>query len=125
MASQSVSSRPSTDSLFEGWVRTSQYITVRDGTRLAADLFRPANKGRPVSEPLPVLWAHHRYRRAYVTEGGMRTVLDRMPWLRTVLSHGYVIAAVDVRGGGASQGIGRGPFGSEESWDAYDVTEWF
>jgi putative CocE/NonD family hydrolase len=101
--------------LYGEWSSTSQYITMRDGTKLAALILRPAQHGKPVSTPLPVLWTHNRYHR----EG----ILD-WPWLRTLLRYGYVIASVDVRGSGASFGTYRGPFSPEETRDAYDITEW-
>lgn len=110
--------------IYDEWVRISQYITVRDGTRLAVDIFRPAQNGRLVDEPLPVIWTHHRYHRADIREDKLITILD-LPGLQTVLQHGYVVAAVDVRGGGASFGTRQGPFSREEAWDAYDITEWF
>lgn len=110
--------------MYEEWVRFSQYVPVRDGTRLAVDIIRPAKEGKPVEEPLPVIWTHHRYHRAHVMEDGtVRTALDSR-WLQTVLKHGYVVAAVDVRGGGASFGNRQGPFTPEENQDAYDITEW-
>ncbi len=111
---------------YVGWVRQSLYFTVRDGTRLAADIYRPCRQeGEPTSELLPVLWAHDRYRRAYTCDGGLRTLLDRSSWLRAVILSGYVVGVVDVRGGGASQGKSSGPFGHDETADAYDITEWF
>jgi putative CocE/NonD family hydrolase len=105
-------------------IRTSQYITVRDGTKLAVDIFRPAQDGRPIEDPLPVIWTHHYYHRADIWEGRLITELDRSPWLQTLLRHGYVIAAVDVRGQGASYGTWQGPFSRAETLDAYDVTAW-
>jgi len=136
--------------IYDEWLRVSQYITVRDGTKLAVDIFRPAQNGKPVNEPLPVIWTHDRYRRAHIQDSKpktrlnivtrlkrllknilmyeddkLKTQLDENPWLQTVLKHGYVIGVVDVRGGGASYGTRQGPFTQEETWDAYDITEWF
>src|SRR5947208_1881536 len=51
-------------------VKTSQYVTVRDGTRLAVDIYRPAIKGKPVAKRFPVVWLHTPYRRAYVDRSG-------------------------------------------------------
>jgi putative CocE/NonD family hydrolase len=134
--------------IYKRWDRTSQYITVRDGTLIAADIFRPVKNGKPVIEPLPVIWTHHRYNRASVKYSRLHTEesifkllinfakrlikgnstltqLDNTPWLQTLIEHGYVIGVVDVRGGGASYGIRTGPFSQEEANDAYDITEWF
>jgi len=44
-----------TEPIYDQWVRTSQYVTVWDGTRLAVDILRPARGGVPVEEPLPVI----------------------------------------------------------------------
>lgn len=127
------------------WVCDSQYVAVRDGTRLAAYIFRPAVDGVAVPDPLPVVWTHNRYH-------GQRPAQDRVqawrekfswlvpapaaeptepaisiadvPWLQEVLAHGYVIVFIDVRGAGASFGASSGPLSPEEARDAYDIIEW-
>jgi putative CocE/NonD family hydrolase len=103
--------------LYVEWVKTSQYVTVRDGTKLAVDIYRPVQDGKPVSTPLPVIWTHDRYHR----ENESTT----WTWLQTVMAYGYIIGAVDVRGGGASFGTQQEPWSPEETRDAYDITEWF
>ena len=113
-------------SITEEWVRISRYVPVRDGTKLAVDIFRPTQDGEPVSQPLPLIWTHNRYHRARFTEEGkLVTILDMHGWLQTILKHGYIVASVDVRGGGASYGTRSGPFTPVEAQDAYDITEWF
>jgi putative CocE/NonD family hydrolase len=102
--------------LYNQWNKTSQYVTVRDGTKLAVDIYRPIQDGKPVSAPLPVIWTHNRYHR----ENGVLNY-----WLKEILAHGYIIGSVDVRGGGASYGTQQEPFSPEETQDAYDITEWF
>lgn len=112
--------------VFDSWVRTSRYISMRDGTRLAADIIFPALASQPASKPLPLLWTFNRYHRAALLPGGkVMTVLDQMPWLQPVLKHGYIFASVDVRGTGASFGASLGSFTPQEARDAYDLTEWF
>ncbi|MBN2409404.1 MAG: CocE/NonD family hydrolase, partial [Candidatus Aminicenantes bacterium] len=111
--------------IYSEWVRSSQYIPARDGTRLAIDIYRPSVGGQPVSEPLPVIWTFTPYRRASkLPDGRILTQLQMMPGIETVLKHGYVIAAADVRGGGASFGVSTSVFGTDEASDAYDITEW-
>jgi uncharacterized protein len=107
--------------VYDQWIRISRYITVRDGVKLAADIFRPAVNGNPVDEPLPLIWTLHRYQRDW----GFREAQLVAPWLETLLKHGYVIASVDVRGGGASFGSRQGELTANDANDAYDVTEWF
>jgi putative CocE/NonD family hydrolase len=111
--------------IYSEYVRTSQYVPARDGTRLAIDIYRPGVGGKPVSEPLPVIWTFTPYRRAFrLPDGRLITQMQQMPWAETVLRHGYVIAAADLRGGGASFGVSTGAFGPEEATDAYDIIEW-
>jgi len=88
---------------YDGWVRSSQYVTVRDGTKLAVDIFRPTRAGKVEGTPLPVIWTHTPYYRATILPGGrLATMLDYFPWAEAVLRPGYVVAAVDGRGTGGS-----------------------
>jgi uncharacterized protein len=109
---------------YDGWARSSVYIPMRDGTRLAVDILRPTRGGKVAEEKLPVVWTHNRYQRAVVYEGKLYTVIDAFPWLEEVVRHGYVVACVDVRGSGASFGNFEGYFHPKETQDGYDVTEW-
>lgn len=109
---------------YSAWIRSSRYVPVRDGTRLAIDIYRPAAGGKPATEKLPVIWTQTVYHRANETNGGSRGMVDSMPALQTLLKHGYVIAVLDARGTGASFGTWRGLFMPEEAQDAYDITEW-
>ncbi len=111
---------------YDGWARSSQYVKARDGTRLAVDIIRPTRNGVLHSTPLPVIWTHHRYVRASVVGDSVVSILDwpYTTWLKEVLLHGYIVSAVDTRGGGASFGTQQGFFAREEARDAYDVTEW-
>ncbi|MBP1768113.1 MAG: hydrolase CocE/NonD family protein, partial [Candidatus Aminicenantes bacterium] len=54
---------------YDSWVRDSQYLTMRDGVRIAIDVLRPARGGKPAEEKLPVIWSHTRYRRATLRDG--------------------------------------------------------
>lgn len=132
---------------FSEWVRESQYITVRDGTRLAVDVVRPAVNDVAVEEKLPVIWTHARYHRnphrrarhfakqIAAAKGeappgeqafppGTMSIADEDPMLQTLLRHGYVVASVDVRGSGASFGRYEGTFSEAETKDAYDIIDW-
>jgi putative CocE/NonD family hydrolase len=111
--------------VYSDWIKTSQYVAMRDGTRLAVDIFRPARGGQPVQDPLPVIWAYERFQHAIIVQGREFTELDRFPYLKTLLQHGYVIAAADARGSGASFGTSQGLFMPQEMLDTYDLTGWF
>lgn len=107
---------------FDGHVRESRYVTVRDGTRLAVDVYRPTRSGRVAREKLPVVWLFTPYNRA--TAGPDGAVVPHKALSFGLLRHGYVLAIADVRGKGASFGIRRGPADANETNDAYDLTEW-
>jgi uncharacterized protein len=115
---------------YDSWVRESRYIEARDGTRLAVDVYRPTKDGVLEDKPLPVCWTAKRYLRATVDEHGELTgtliggtPIDR-PAAWKLLSHGYVLAAADMRGTGASFGTWSECSASSSSLDGYDVNEW-
>jgi len=95
---------------------------MRDGVRLAADIIPPARAGVVETRSLPVLWTHSRYQRATLRGDTLRSVADGD--MKEVLLHGYSLASVDTRGGGASFGTQQGFFMRAETRDAYEITEW-
>jgi putative CocE/NonD family hydrolase len=94
-------------------VATTKNVTVvvRDGTKLAADLYRPARGGQPV-------------------EGKFPTLLTRTPYNKDgsageghyYAERGYNVVANDVRGRYASEGVWR--LIADDPNDGYDVVEW-
>ena len=117
-------------SIYTDSVRTSQYVTVRDGTRLAIDIYRPAAAGKPVDMRLPVILVATPYHRSSENNGEILTFLaprgNHRNVFAEVLKHGYVIASLDIRGRGASFGTvyGGGWDNEANRWDLYDVIEW-
>lgn len=103
---------------YDGVQRSSFYIPMRDGVKLAADLYRPTKNGVPASEKLPVIWSHTPYNRR-----GRTTPMEAL------IRHGYNVAVVDFRGVyasyGSNKGYNRGEWLDPARNDAYDVTEWF
>ena len=107
-------------------VRTSLYVPVRDGARLALNIYRPAAGDRPVSERLPVIFAFTPYRARYRDENGRIVELalnDRLA-LRSLIGAGYVVATADIRGKGASFGSRRGFQDRTEARDGHDLVQW-
>lgn len=112
--------------LYDSWQRTSFHVPVRDGTRLAVDLYRPVKDGQPVATPYPVVWMHTPYQRGVrAPDGSVQRTGSNYMEPRDLTRHGYVVAIVDTRGKGASFGWRRGMQDSTEARDAYDMTEWF
>lgn len=108
--------------LYSEWVRTSQYVTVRDGTRLAADIYRPAVNGKAVAQVYPVVWQHTFARTRSRTDTVVPGSVFAM--VKELTKYGYVVVEVDRRGMGASFGARRGYLDRTEARDAFDVTEW-
>jgi putative CocE/NonD family hydrolase len=81
-------------------------VTMRDGVKLRADIFRPDTPGR-----FPVLLQRTPYDKSRETEFG-----------QTAAAQGYVVIIEDVRGRFASEGEWY-PF-KNESNDGYDMVEW-
>ena len=94
--------------VYDGYKRTSQYITVKDGTNLATDIYFPTLEGIVAEKPLPLIWSLRRYHRILYDENEEIIIPVEFPLLRRLLKHGYILAIVDVRGGGASYGARRG-----------------
>ena len=109
--------------IYDSWARTSRYLTMRDGVRLAADIIRPALGGKVEEKPLPAIFIHTRYRRSSIQNGKIVSEADS-PLSQVLLKHGYSLLVVDVRGSGASFGAWRGMFDQDETRDAYEIIEW-
>ena len=111
--------------IYDAWVRSSLYVTMRDGVKLAVDIIRPAIDSVAIEKPLPLVWTHTRYHRARNKEGKVLLIVDYSPELQRLVMHGYIVAAVDVRGAGASFGRYEGVLSPAETMDALEITEWF
>lgn len=112
--------------VYDGYEMTSQYIEMRDGNRIAIDIFRPTLEGVVTDEKLPVVWMHTPYnRRNY---GGGLAVENYPGYAIELLPYGYVVAVADFRGVYASfghnEGYNRGEWNETSRWDTYDITEW-
>ncbi|MET2717223.1 CocE/NonD family hydrolase [Streptomyces harbinensis] len=132
------------------WRARSQYVTVRDGTRLAAHVFFPDGPQDPGRRPVPAVWAMDRYHQVSPRPGradwlellreqlpdadlddlGLDAAPDGRASLRSfpvavrLLRAGYAVVIVDCRGSGASFGHSDAPIPAVEALDAHDMTEW-
>jgi putative CocE/NonD family hydrolase len=111
---------------FAEYQRESLYVPVRDGTRLAMNVYHPVRNGRMVEAPLPVIFMFTPYRARYRNNEGDIVELsqaNRMGMMR-LLEAGYVLAEADIRGKGASFGARRGFQDRTEAYDGYDLVQW-
>ncbi|MBI3264432.1 MAG: CocE/NonD family hydrolase, partial [Acidobacteria bacterium] len=88
-------------------------IGMRDGVKLATDIYRPAINGTPIPEKLPILLQ----RTPYNKEGP-----GLVQQARYFASHGHVVALQDERGTYKSEGVQSKYIGYGK--DGYDTIEW-
>ena len=95
-----------------------EFMTLRDGTRLAANIFKPAGEG-----PWPVVLSRTPYLKdGIVTERDPNPGLAIAKQARRYTDAGYVLVIQDVRGKGRSQGL-YDAFENDIE-DGYDSVEW-
>ena len=95
-------------------------ITMRDGTKLYADVYRPADaSGKPAPGRFPVVLTQTPYNKNSAGSAG-GVLAGYAPLL---ITHGYVQVVVDVRGTGSSEGEWSS-FAPEEQRDGYDLARW-
>ncbi len=95
-------------------------VPMRDGTRLATDIFRPAlEDGTPAPGKLPLILARTSY-----DKSSAAMVVD--PVARFFTRHGYAVALQDLRGRGLSEGTGQYYHAANinEGKDGHDTIEW-
>lgn len=133
-------------STYSGYEKTSAYVKMVDGTKLAVDIYLPTNG--PEQEVFPVIFQYTPYGRAFVIPdlkwyerpfiknavGAWGPILDRANSHDTVygstneminlfLSHGYAYISADMRGTGASYGT-KIDFTPKFSEDGFELINW-
>ena len=110
----------------EGERLISQYVTVRDGTRLAVDVHLPGEAEN--GGPFPAIMVLTPYYRRFALRSGSRNDIDACPTIAfyrdMFVPRGYALVVVDVRGSGASFGARDGFRSPAERLDHYDVADW-
>lgn len=104
-------------------VSNSLYLPMRDGTKLAVRITRPAVNGKPVEGKFPVIW-HHSLNMVSDPMDGTGPRAGGFRWIPSLTDHGYVVVQVARRGNGQSFGVRRGYHDRNETQDTFEVTEW-
>ena len=126
------------ESLYDEFVRTAEYVMVRDGTKIAVDIYRPAKDGHMVETPMPAVFELTRYwRSTLLPEGKIHAwlfgtfdagndaqAIGASSFYYELLRHGYTVVIGANRGTGASYGVNPGSMSVAEAQDAHDVIEW-
>ena len=86
-------------------------VPMRDGVRLAIDIYRPALNGLPVEGKFPVILERTPYDKARSES-----------WTQYFAPRGYIAVAQDVRGRFASEGTWR--MHRDDGNDGYDAAKW-
>lgn len=102
--------------------RTSTYVPMPDGVRLAVDVWRGADLAEDHAQP--VLLLSTRYWRAFDLAEGDETLQPLYPLARHAASRGVTVVNVDSRGSGASFGTRRTEWSDEERDDFGPVMDW-
>jgi predicted acyl esterase len=106
------------------WIRRSIHIPMRDGVRIAADIYLPS-AGMGSIPPLPTMLHQTRYRRGLQFKDSTREASAPPPYgLMPFLQAGYAVVITDVRGTGASFGSRTTEFSPDEVRDGWDVLDW-
>ncbi len=104
---------------FDGYSTQSVYVPMQDGVKLAVDVHLP--QGLPSGSRLPTLLYRTRYWRDVELHDGTS---EKSPVILFLVSHGYVVVQVDVRGTGASFGHMRFEWQPEDTQDASTLVDW-
>ena len=108
---------------YSDYVRSSQYVAGADGTRLALDIYRPANGEKLAQEKLPVILLHFTSPRRNPDAGKHAARMEQIG-LGDLLRSGYVVAWMEPRGVGASFGASNGFITPRMGADVDRVIEW-
>lgn len=106
---------------------TSQYLTMRDGVKIAVNVTLP--EGLESGQKIPAIVYQTRYWRGANFNWPFSMFLNNFSGkagglMKEVILRGYALVAVDVRGSGASMGSRAHPWTEAEIQDGYEIVDW-
>ncbi|MHA1895673.1 MAG: CocE/NonD family hydrolase [Candidatus Helarchaeota archaeon] len=110
---------------YKGFNTSSHYIKMRDGVKIAADVYLPKNL--LTNERVPAVLIQTRYWRALRFRLPFKWLIQEPedPKIVKILtSYGFAVVGIDVRGTGASHGTRSLPFTEDEVKDGADIVNW-
>ncbi len=117
---------PLRDSKYLEYEKSSQYLTMRDGVKIAIELVLPKNLSP--EDKISIILLQTRYWRNYTFRipfrWFMKEVADTKRMHQMGTSRGYGFVYVDVRGTGASFGSRPYPWFDEEVKDGREIIDW-
>jgi putative CocE/NonD family hydrolase len=114
---------------FEAVDRSSVHVTVRDGTRIAIDLFLPRGLGDGETVPAviiqtPYLRAVEFRSRVFDRLASKIVFLGNADTANEIATYGYAVVLMDIRGAGASFGVKGAHLADDAVADGSDVVDW-
>lgn len=106
----------------------SFYLTMRDGNRIAVELYLP--KGLKEGERIPTIMHQTRYWRSFQLKFPFSWFVKKnMPeplysFMKELVKQGYAVVNVDARGSGASFGNRKYPWSEDEVKDGAEIADW-
>lgn len=104
-------STPAREARYEVVVKKDVMVPMRDGVRLATDVYLPAKDGAPPAEKLPAILTRLPYNKDGARGSG-----------RYYAARGYAFVAQDTRGRYKSEGVWH--MLTDDGPDGYDTAEW-
>jgi len=112
--------------LFEGYEKSSRYLTMRDGVKIAITLVLP--KKLAPEDKISIILTQTRYWRDFILRVPFRWFIKELKEEKMMhklgISNGFGFVYVDVRGSGASFGTQPYPFFKEGVEDGRDIIDW-
>ncbi len=102
---------PQAEPQYEIAVEKNVTVAMRDGVKLACDIYRPARNGVAVEGKFPVILERTPYN---------KSTAER--WARYFVPRGYIAIGQDTRGRFASEGVWH--FTRDDVNDGYDTAKW-
>ncbi len=108
---------------YDGVIRKSIYLTMRDGIKIAIDLYLP--EGLPDDTKIPAILHQTRYWRSAELRWPFSIFFDKpKKIIRDFVTRGYAWIAVDARGSGASYGRRPCSWYVDETKDGAEIVDW-
>jgi len=95
-------------------LKANVMVPMRDGVRVASDIYLPTKDGTPLAERLPTILSRTPYNKSPGEEGSRDA--------RYFATHGYAVVYQDTRGRYRSEGVWD--FLNDDGRDGYDTAEW-
>jgi putative CocE/NonD family hydrolase len=117
-------SHPDIPIKYKGVNVSSHYLTMRDGVKLAFDLYLP--EGLEEGAKIPAILMQTRYARAFEYRWPFSCFLSGRhdETIEYFVRRGYAWMYVDLRGSGSSSGFRPCPYSPEEIKDGYEIADW-